>query len=261
MKKFDISSVIISRIHDIYAYSLPEREEGSAVTSHSVFIIRNGGESEYTVGKIKYTVNNNSVLFMPAGTAYSMYVRKAGACTVVEFDCTSSVAAQICDFPINGDSVCFSAAKDLLHFWKLKGPAYHSKCLSELYAFITRLSTIYSSEYSLAGKYRMIHKSVKYIEANYRKTDLYTPDLAKMSGMGETYYRTIFSAVFSVAPTKYIQNYRIEKAKELLVNSNGSVEEIAIAVGFANSSYFCKVFKSTVGMTPTDFAEKSRVLG
>ena len=107
----------------------------------------------------------------------------------------------------------------------------------------------------------MIHRSVKYIEANYRKEDLYTPDLAKMSGMGETYYRSIFLSVFNVAPAKYIQNYRIEKAKELLVNSSGSIEEIATAVGFANSSYFCKVFKSTVGMTPSEFAAKSQTLG
>ena len=107
----------------------------------------------------------------------------------------------------------------------------------------------------------MIHKSVKYIEANYRREDLYTPDLAAMSGMGETYYRSIFLSVFSVAPAKYIQNYRIEKAKELLVNSAGSIEDIATSVGFANSSYFCKVFKATTGITPTEFAAKSKKLG
>ncbi len=107
----------------------------------------------------------------------------------------------------------------------------------------------------------MIHKSVKYIEANYRNPELYTHELAEMSGMGETYYRNIFTSVFSVAPARYIQNYRIEKAKELLVSPTGAVEEIAIAVGFANSSYFCRVFKQTTGLTPTEFAAKSRKIG
>ena len=64
-----------------------------------------------------------------------------------------------------------------------------------------------------------------------------------------------------MAPAKYIQNYRVGKAKELLINSEGSIEEIAVAVGFANSSYFCKVFKTITGLTPSEFAEKGRRLG
>ena len=85
--------------------------------------------------------------------------------------------------------------------------------------------------------------------------------LADMSGMGETYYRSIFISVFGVAPTRYIQQYRVDKAKELLINSTGSVEDIAVAVGFANSSYFCKVFKSITGVTPSEYAEHGRLVG
>ncbi len=261
MKKFDISNIIISQIHDVYSYSLPEDEEGTAAASHSVLIIKRAGSSEYKIGAKKYTADANTVLFIPAGTEYSMYIYKPGECIIVEFDCTSSTEMQVCEFATGNDKEINATVKTLLYYWKLKGPAYHSKCLSELYAFVTQLSTVYSYTYSLAGKYRMIHKSVKYIEANYRKIDLYTPDLAEMSGMGETYYRSIFLSVFNVAPAKYIQNYRIEKAKELLVNSSGSIDDIASAVGFANASYFCKVFKATVGLTPTEFAAKSKKLG
>ena len=216
--------------------------------------------SEYEIGDKKYNIDQNTALFIPAGTEYSMYVCKQGECGIIEFDC-AECGAQPCKFETGGDKEILATVKSILQYWKLKGPAYRSKCLSELYTFITQLSTVNSYTFSLAGKYRMIHKSVKYIEANYRREDLYTPDLAAMSGMGETYYRSIFISVFSIPPAKYIQNYRIEKAKELLVNSTGSIEDIATAVGFANSSYFCKVFKATVGITPTEFAAKSRKLG
>ena len=107
----------------------------------------------------------------------------------------------------------------------------------------------------------MIHKSVKYIEENYDNPDLYTTELAEMSEIGETYYRNIFISVFNMAPAKYIQLYRINKAKELLVSTDKSIEEIAIAVGFANSSYFCKVFKNLTECTPLEFSEKGRLLG
>lgn len=260
MKKFDISNLIITSIHDVCSYTLPRDTEGKAVTSHSVILIKQKGMSEYEIGDKKYNIDPNTALFIPAGTEYSMYVCKQGECVIVEFDC-AECGAQPCKFETGGDKEILATVKSILQYWKLKGPAYRSKCLSELYTFITQLSTVNSYTFSLAGKYRMIHKSVKYIEANYRREDLYTPDLAAMSGMGETYYRSIFISVFSIPPAKYIQNYRIEKAKELLVNSTGSIEDIATAVGFANSSYFCKVFKATVGITPTEFAAKSRKLG
>ena len=261
MKKFDISNIIISQINDVYAYTLPEDTEEQATASHSVLLIKKKGISEYTVGAKKYVADKNTVLFIPAGTNYSLYAYKTGECVIIEFDTVDSAEAQICEFSTQQDKEILATVNSILHYWKLKGPAYHSKCLSELYTFITQLSTVHSYTYSLAGKYRMIHKSVKYIEANYRREDLYTPDLAAMSGMGETYYRSIFISVFSVPPAKYIQNYRIEKAKALLVNSQGSIEDVATAVGFANSSYFCKVFKSTVGLTPTEYAAKSKKLG
>lgn len=262
MKKFDISNLIISRINDVYGYTLPEDTEGEAHASHSILLIKKSGISEYTVLGKTYTADESTVLYIPAGTDYSMYVRRAGECFVAELDVDAETEPSgICELFTNGDKEIAATAKTALHYWKLKGPAYHSKCLSELYTLITQISTIHASSYTLAGKYRLIHRSVKFIEANYRREDLYTPALAEMSGIGETYYRSIFIAVFGVAPAKYIQNYRIEKAKALLVNSTGSIEDIAAATGFANSSYFCKVFKSTTGLTPTEFAAKSKKIG
>jgi AraC-like DNA-binding protein len=148
-----------------------------------------------------------------------------------------------------------------LQYFGLRGPAYFSKCFSELYNLITQISTVHAYNHSLAGKYGLIHASVKYIEANFARQDLYTPMLAEMSGIGETYYRNIFLAVFNMPPARYIQLYRVEKAKELLLNTGASVEEIAVAVGFANASYFCKVFKSLTDMTPSEFAHKCGSLG
>lgn len=262
MKKFDISNLMIARITDIYSYTLEEDLEANAVTEHSLLIIKRRGRTIYTVGEVELTADPNHIIFLPAGTAYSMVIDRAGACTVIEFDTMESDEAPTCnEYFTNNESDIVATAKNILHYWTLRGPAYHSKCLSEIYSLLTQISTIQSYAYSLAGKYRLIHQSVKYIETHYHKQDLYTPMLAEMSGIGETYYRSIFQAVFGTPPTRYIQQYRVEKAKERLVNSSGSVEEIAVSVGFANASYFCKVFKSITGLTPSEFAEKGRRVG
>ena len=261
MKKYDISNLIVSRIVDIYSYTLPEDHEARGICSHDALIVKAKGESVYTVGGQKLLADANHLVFLPKGTEYSLSVEDEGPCTVIEFDSAEDGTAVPSSFFTGGDGDLLATVKNILHYWNLRGPAYHSKCLSEIYSLVTQIATIQSYAYSLAGKYRLIHRSVKYIESHYHRQDLYTPMLAKLSGMGETYYRSIFQSVFGVPPTRYIQQYRVEKAKTLLVNSAGSVEEIALAVGFANSSYFCKVFKATAGMTPSEFAQHARKFG
>ena len=260
MKKFDISNLTVLDIYGVRAACLPVDSEAEAVAEHCLLIVKGRGESEYEMNGKKLIADVDNIVFIPKGQRYSMYVGREGVCTVIEFD-VADTDVPSAQFYTEGDTNVMSTVKNLLHYWTLRGPSYRSKCLSELYGLLTQISSIQSFSNSLAGKYSLIHRSVKYIESHYARQDLYTPMLADMSGMGETYYRSIFISVFGVAPTRYIQQYRVDKAKELLINSTGSVEDIAVAVGFANSSYFCKVFKSITGVTPSEYAEHGRLVG
>jgi AraC-like DNA-binding protein len=267
VKNFDISTLILYSLCAVRRTSHKTGVQTETVAPHCALVIRKSGRSTYKVGKHAYCATPDKVLFIAKGTPYSMTVDKAGECTVVEFDVTDAQLERelegggICEYITTGDKNIQRQAKSLLQYFGLRGPAYFSKCFSELYNLITQISTVHAYNHSLAGKYALIHASVKYIEANYARQDLYTPMLAEMSGIGETYYRNIFLSVFNMPPARYIQLYRVEKAKELLLNTGASIEEIAVAVGFANSSYFCKVFKSLTDMTPSEFAHKCGSLG
>ena len=267
IKNFDISNLVLASLSDVRRTSHPTGAQTETVAPHCALVIRKSGKSVYRFGKNSYTANADKVLFIAKGTPYSMTVERSGECTVVEFDVAESQLSRelegggICEYLTTGDKNIHKLAKSLLQYFGLRGPAYFSKCLSELYSLVTQISTVHAYNHSLAGKYGLIHASVKYIEANYALQDLYTPMLAELSEIGETYYRNIFLAVFDMPPARYIQLYRVGKAKELLLNSDMSIEEIAVAVGFANSSYFCKVFKSLTNMTPSEFAIKCGSLG
>ena len=54
-------------------------------------------------------------------------------------------------------------------------------------------------------------------------------------------------------PVEYLNGYRIEKASQLLLNSDQSVTEIAFSCGFNDLSYFIKTFKSQKGISPAKF--------
>ncbi|MBQ7900963.1 MAG: helix-turn-helix transcriptional regulator [Clostridia bacterium] len=51
----------------------------------------------------------------------------------------------------------------------------------------------------------------------------------------------------------YVNNLRIENAKQLLKSTGLSIDEISFAVGFGDISYFSKVFKAHVGLSPTEY--------
>jgi two-component system response regulator YesN len=50
-----------------------------------------------------------------------------------------------------------------------------------------------------------------------------------------------------------LTGYRIEQAKDLLMHTELPVKEVSQRVGYLSESYFCKVFKESLGMTPLEY--------
>ena len=67
----------------------------------------------------------------------------------------------------------------------------------------------------------------------------------------------MFKKQMQVSFSVYLTQRRITQAKVLLKNSNMPIFEVSIAVGFENQSYFSKVFKQHLGMTPKQFRDSS----
>lgn len=99
---------------------------------------------------------------------------------------------------------------------------------------------------------REISKAIDYINVHYME-DIKLPDLAKYVGMDSAYFSFLFKKETGNNLTDYINRVRIEKAKEYLSFSDINIYEVAEKVGYANVSYFSKVFKQLVGMSPTKF--------
>ena len=57
-------------------------------------------------------------------------------------------------------------------------------------------------------------------------------------------------------PFHYLLEFRVNQAKNLLVSGDEAVVEIALACGFESASYFNRVFRRCVGMTPSEFRRR-----
>jgi AraC family transcriptional regulator len=77
--------------------------------------------------------------------------------------------------------------------------------------------------------------------------------LAKLVRLSPYYFCRTFKQSFGVPPHRYHSNRRIERAKELLIERKQSITDVALAVGFGETSSFSAAFRKATGVTPTDY--------
>jgi AraC family transcriptional regulator len=77
--------------------------------------------------------------------------------------------------------------------------------------------------------------------------------LAEVAGLSPFHFSRAFKQSFGMPPLRYVTSRRIEHAKMLLAGREASVTQIAMAVGFGETSSFTTAFRRHTGMTPTAY--------
>ena len=93
----------------------------------------------------------------------------------------------------------------------------------------------------------------------HQTEDLSLGQVAKAVNMSTFYFCKMFKKITGVNFTDYLSRVRIEKSKNLLLNPNLRVSEIAFEVGFQSLTHFNRVFKKILGQSPTEY--RSHTLG
>lgn len=103
-----------------------------------------------------------------------------------------------------------------------------------------------------------IAKALAYIDQHYREPlDLVT--VAQKINLNFTYLSWLFKEELGIGFSKYLLSCRIKYAKELLLNTNICVKEVARRAGFQDSHYFSKAFKRSTGVTPLLYRRTKRL--
>ena len=98
----------------------------------------------------------------------------------------------------------------------------------------------------------VIIKLLDHIEKNYQK-DLNLKEISDSLNINSIYLGQLFQKEIGILFSDYINNFRINKAKDLLVNTSLKASEIGELVGYSNKNYFYRKFKSIVGITPSEW--------
>lgn len=126
------------------------------------------------------------------------------------------------------------------------------KCLSLVQSFFAELFENISDK---KIKNEHISEALYFMKLNYN-IGISAKDVAEKLNIDQSYFTRIFRSEEGITPNKWLNNFRIEKSAELLCNTGLPVGDIANSVGIFDALYFSRLFKRTMGMSPTEYREK-----
>ncbi len=150
---------------------------------------------------------------------------------------------------------CFSKSEELQDY-----TYYHSKIMMtvKMIKILTLIRGIVAKAIKNIKSYRhnnsnhIIREAITYVEKNYQKK-ITLKSLADHVNLSKHYVCYLFKKETGENLSHYINKLRIEKAKQMVVESNCKIKEIYTELGFADQQYFSRTFKKLTGMTVMEY--------
>jgi AraC-like DNA-binding protein len=149
---------------------------------------------------------------------------------------------------------------------KLEEAYFQTRVISpKQYESVVHLLTIFAQHLALVSNQLLVHranseppaitKAKQFIE-EHQADEISLGDVAKAVNTSTFYFCKMFKKATGLNFTDYLSRVRVEKAKNLLLNPNMRISEVAFAAGFQSLSHFNRVFRRIAGESPTRYREK-----
>jgi len=135
-------------------------------------------------------------------------------------------------------------------------PGFRFSATAIFMEIITFLSRCYSkSMHSDSQSLLKIAEAIVYLETNYAEpTDV--EQLAQISHMSKRSFVRAFKKATGLSTISYLIRVRVSKSVELLRREKMSISKIASLVGYEDSNYFCRLFNSVLGVSPSAYRKQ-----
>ena len=100
-----------------------------------------------------------------------------------------------------------------------------------------------------------IKHALAYLHQNYAEP-LSRAEIAAQVGFSENYLTDLFRREIGITPWDCLNRFRIQRAAQLLVETEHTISFIAQEVGYDDPAYFSRVFTKYMGLSPRDFRKK-----
>lgn len=218
-----------------------------------------GGEGKFISENSEHTIKKGDIFLFSPRVPHEYYpITQSWSIYFFVFlgDCAENLM-RYCNFGGYEVFTAQNSEKTLSVCEKLSSSAddfEKSQLLYELFAIMRGLARSQPSADALSRNehFRKTAPVIDYIRKNY-KEPIALDELAQLLDVSKSYLCRVFKAAYNMTPIKYLQNYRIDRAKQLLISTDMKMKLLCDEVGFNDTSYFCMTFKRAEGMTPEEF--------
>ena len=203
----------------------PDASDASLLIYHESAALR------YQIGDSILSADVGTVLFLPRNTKASAKPVREGAITVIGYYLEKGDES-------NAEPLLISTAAPrrlrdrFRHFFNSLHSAdegHELAMMADLYTILFELKRNSKSGFRRAMQNDKIRPSVAYIERHFQNPKLSISEIAALSGVSETYFRTLFKRQYGHTPIEHIKKLRIEEAKRIHTEDPRSIGEIETA--------------------------------
>ncbi len=137
---------------------------------------------------------------------------------------------------------------------------FNAKSMPELHTIsnnlLARIGEAISTTEQESGNLNILR--AKSLVREFYASGITLEEMAQKLNITPEYLSTQFRQEVGETYSSYVRNYRIAKAKELLLGTNLKLQQIAQQVGYADAKYFSQVFKKTTGMLPAEYRQNHK---
>ena len=212
------------------------------------------GEKEYIFdNNEKLTARENDIIFLPEKSNYTVTNKSYGDCYAINFKIDEQVLFRPFVLHIKNSAKLLDSFKAAEKAFKVKQTGYMMKCKAELYSVIYLIMLENGFGYVSGGAKKIVEPALEYIHNTYAENSISIKYLSALCNVSEVYFRKLFVKCTGIPPINYINGLKLLRAKELLAQSQCSLETVAEMSGFGNLCYFCRYFKKETGITPSEY--------
>ena len=124
------------------------------------------------------------------------------------------------------------------------------KCSQYAYNILFEFSSLFVTKKEKSSE--LIKEIKKYIKKNYQKP-ISSEDISRYVNVSKSHLTRKFKAETNISPGQYLIQTRLTKARELLLDTDSSIEKISDYVGFSCANYFSKAFRHKFKISPTEY--------
>ncbi|MBQ6972958.1 MAG: AraC family transcriptional regulator [Synergistaceae bacterium] len=102
-----------------------------------------------------------------------------------------------------------------------------------------------------------IREAISYIESNYHR-NITVEEIAEALRINRSYFGKIFRLSTGKSPQRFIMNYRMTKAADMLMMTRKPINEIGASVGYENQMHFSRAFRNVYGVSPREWRSRHK---